>query len=253
MDENGLLAPDAALTLLCTMHFPRSAERRREFYAVSWAHAIRSKETGSNKFSLTTESFEVLADARPREQVMHDVRERFLRGILVGEILALICCHAQQDPTSASRNKAQNLQRTALKMAAKTDPSLRLPSSEGTQHTNWRRFSPVAHLWAGLILASNCGCGESDIFDFRNFQFGYHDIPQLLGLAESFRRFGEQFKSAGQRPTADSPLKTVLDPNQTWKCPDDLDIPEIELELDFDGDMSWLLDQYNYTKIYGLK
>ena len=39
----------------------------------------------------------------------------------------------------------------------------------------------------------------------------------------------------------------------TWKCPEDLEVPEVELDLSFDDAMSWLFDQYNYAKFYGMK
>ena len=252
-DGNGALRDDAPLWLLAILHFPRSPERQQEFYAASWAAAIASREIKPERTSLDPEALELLADAVPFEQQLKNFRNRFFRGLLVGEVLAYICCQAQNDPASASRNKAQHLQRMNLNAAAKEDPDLGFPISERTQHDSWKELSPAAHLWAALFLLSCEGSDGHDHLKLGRLRLKHDDIPRLLGHAEFFRKIGEALVPKGQRPTAKSPSSSVLDPEDTWKCPKDLEVPEVELDLSFDDALSGLFDQYNYPRLYGIK
>lgn len=252
-DGDGVLQDDAPLWLLAIMHFPSSLERQQEFYAASWARMILSREARPESMTLGSEAVELLADAKTFDQQQKDIQALFVRGYLVGEVLALICFKSQYDPASASRNKAQYLQRLCLEDAARANPRMSWPKSERSQHQSWREFSPVAHLWAGLILFSQWESGSSEDASFRVLGFRHDEIPQLLGFAEYFRKIGEKFEPTGQRPTAESPSKTVLDPEETWKCPEDLEIPEVDLEFTPSEETVSLLDQYNYVKIYGVK
>ena len=253
MNENGDLADDAPLTLLAVMNFPRSLERQTEYYAASWARVITSREIPPDRMSMSPGAVTLLANASPFEQQQKDVQNRFIRALQVGETLALVCCMIQNDPSSASRNKAQYLQRKNLDAEVEADPSLKLTRSERSQHENWREFSPVAHLWAGLLVFSHEGVTDSNDVTVEKFKVKHDDIPRMLGLAEFFRKIGETFVPAGQRPTEKSPSTTILDPDETWKCPEELEIPTVDLDLLFDDDMSWFLSQYNYSKIYGMK
>lgn len=252
-DGDSVLRVDAPLWLAAIMCFPRSIERQMEFYASTWAHAIASREIKPERASLDPEALAWLASAAPFKQQVKDFRAWYIRGFLVGEVLAYICCQAQIDPASASRNKAQYLQRMNLEAASETGPTPGVPISERSQHESWKVFSPSAHLWTAMFLLS---CGESD--DPGKLKFGtlmlkHDDIPRLLGYAEFFRKIGETLVPKGQRPTANSPCSSVLDPEDTWKPPEDLEVPEVELDLFFDDAMSSLFGQYNYAKLYGLK
>jgi len=252
-DEKGDLADDAPLSLLAVMCFPRSRQRQQEFFAARWARAIISRESPPKDFSLGLEAVTLLAEATPLDQQTKKLRRNFLRGLLVGEILAYICCLYQNNPTSASRSKAQYLQRRNLDAAAREHSSIELPRSERSQQENWDEFSPVAHLWAGLMMISKTPSSDSDSLDLNELRFTHDDIPELLGIAEFFRKIGEDLTPSGQRPTSKSPATTVLNPDETWKCPAELKIPQIETELVFDDDMSRILNTYNYAKLYGLK
>lgn len=253
LDESGELREDAQLTVLTVMLFPNSIERQNELYITALANTIGARDAVFDWGPLGPEMIKFLLGVKPIVEQLKDLQPRFHRGLLVGEVLAYICCQAQNDPGSASRNKAQSLQRMNLDAAAKEHPTLKLAKSERSQNNRWKDFSAAAHLWAGMYLLSRDGSSESDHLDLRILRDGSDALVRLLGFAEFFRKIGEEFVPDNQRPTEESPATTVLNPDETWKCPDNLVIPEVELELLFDEDMSWLLDQYNYLKIYVVK
>ena len=253
LEESGALREDAQLTVLTVMLFPNSIERQNELYITALANTIAARGAGFDWGPLGPEMIKFLLGVKPVEEQLNDLQPRFHSGLLVGEVLAYTCCQAQNDPGSASRNKAQALQRMNLDAAAKEHPTLKLAKSERSQNHRWKEFSAAAHLWAGLYLLSRDGSPESDRHDLRILRDGSDALVRLLGFAEFFRKIGETFVAANQRPTVKSPATSVLNPDETWKCPDNLVVPEVKLELLFDEDVSWLLGQYNYAELYGIK
>jgi len=254
MDENGGLRGDAFLTVLAVMLFPESVERQNELYITNMVNIVESKDTDFDWGPLGSEMVRFLLHAKPPEEQPKDFRRRYLRGMMVGEVLLITCYQIQNDSAAASRNKAQYLQREGLDASVEKHLRMRLPKSDRAQHESWRLFSSVAHLWAALkLLMSYHDTDDSEPLGIFEFRGAFDDIPQLLGIAECFRKIGEKFVSEGQRPTTESPSTTVLDPEETWKCPEELEIPDVDFDFAPSDEMTTLLDQYNYAKLYGLK
>ena len=253
-DENGGLRYDAPLTVLTTMLFPESLERQNELYITIMANFFESKNTDFEWGPRGSEMIKFLLHAKPLEQQSKDLRLRYLRGLMVGEVLSMICYQIQNDPATASRNKAQYLQRKELDASVEKHLKVRLPKSDRAQHESWREFSPVAHLWAALkLLVLFHDTDDSEPLGIFDCQCAFDDIPELFGVAECFRKAGEEFVPSGQRPTPKSPASTVLDPKKTWKCPEGLEIPENKVAFHFDESASQVFDQYNYAKLFGMK
>lgn len=254
MDENGELRHDAPLTVLAVMLFPESIERQNEFYITGMANIVESRDTNFDWGSLGSEMVRFFLHTTPLEQQSMDFRHRYLRGLMVGEVLTMICYQIQNDPATASRNKAQYLQREGFDASVEKDLKVRLPKKERAQHESWRVFSPVAHLWAALkLLMFFHDTDDSEPLGIFDCQCAFDDILELLGIAGYFRKAGEEFVPSGQRPTPKAPEATVLDPKKTWKCPEGLEIPETQVELLFDEGLFKVLDQYNHFALFGMK
>ncbi len=92
-------------------------------------------------------------------------------------------------------------------------PGFLLPSSRSTVRRAWREYSSVAHLWFATAFRPPKPDEELRAY-----------LWEFLGLAETLRRRAESIFPHGQ-------TKPLLDPEHSWKCPEDFDLPEVEIEL----------------------
>jgi hypothetical protein len=83
----------------------------------------------------------------------------------------------------------------------------------------WRTFRPVAHLWAAHYMAANTP--ELPRADRRRNP----PLQQFLGMAEALRAMGEAQR---MRQSAE----TLLNPDATWRVPDDLFVPVVNIYWD---------------------
>jgi hypothetical protein len=91
-----------------------------------------------------------------------------------------------------------------------------LKSSERTLKEAWKKYTPVAHLWA----AANSVASE----EFRASGLEPAKLRMFLAYAEYLRRRGE----AWTHPHGREPL---LDPNETWKVPPDFALPKVSIKV----------------------
>jgi hypothetical protein len=75
----------------------------------------------------------------------------------------------------------------------------------------WRKYRPVSHFWAGLAIASSLEVTERGFLEF-------------LAGAEELRRRGEAYRPLhGRQP--------YLNPNETWKVPEQAMLPSVAVSL----------------------
>jgi hypothetical protein len=96
-------------------------------------------------------------------------------------------------------------------------------ASEATIRRWWDEFAPAAHLGAVLLFHLDSVRADPAGMGLRT---SYSPIGAGSGLAwaEALRVAGEQYK-------APHSLKTLLDPERTWKMPPSLQLPYVRLDL----------------------
>ena len=133
---------------------------------------------------------------------------RVERGHFAGQVLMLTLAKAEAGEKRPSVNAALSDLQPALEK--------RLGWGKGAGITKldaaWQHFRPTAHLWAAREALIVCD--------------GYDPLLFLewIIVAEELRHRGEALRP----PNAGSP---VLDPDKTWKMPDELELPAVPLEL----------------------
>lgn len=78
-----------------------------------------------------------------------EVRERWRRGLVAGEVLRFITRIALQDPSKVSLSKAIDQAALYFQKDVRTADAERL--GKDTIRDYWTTFLPVAHLWAGYL------------------------------------------------------------------------------------------------------
>ena len=131
------------------------------------------------------------------------------RGAQAGYVLLLTLARVE----AGEKRTGVHVASSDVQYALKKRPRWRGGGGETDLKTTWGDFRPVAHLWAAQSMCS---------------MFKLGDDPQVLlewiAGAEDLRRRGEAFKP----PKAKTP---VLDPDTTWRMPDELALPPPTLVL----------------------
>jgi hypothetical protein len=182
--------------------------------------------------ALATSSVECLlsiADRLPREGLLDlallqretlrvaDVQERsrarFFDGVRAGkylqETVGLIAMARPMKMSEIARRLAKGL--------PSPYPSINTKTFE--THL-WKRHRPVAHFWAASLDLNFARAGGGYAFPCQPAELG-----DFLATAEAYRKLGERTRARQSR-------HTVLDPSETVKLPQALNVPVISLQFE---------------------
>jgi len=210
--------PAALDRLDAVMAWPRDAERRRAF--VQALHAERLARLGEGAETASGKALRgVLGWARDeRMDAWHrdggwgaaalghpgaaaavgEWRARQRAGFVAAEILLYVLTPAKGSGARGSVGEAVYLLSGHLRAQE------RGPASRERLMAAWAEMRPVAPLWAAV---EHLGAYEA----------GSVALGELLAVAEKLRRRGEE--------------RGVLDPTETWRLPDGLALPPVEVAL----------------------
>lgn len=183
--------------LLDVMHTPAGTESGALFDAIE-ADALLLEKRGRSGRAVQNH---LLASKRQLKS-----RESW-RGFTVGYVLMVSLAEAEAGETRGVHAGALSHVQEALQK--------RLGCGAGISELkrSWQYFRPVAHLWAAQNIW-RCPMKELD----------HPELLEWTAVAEELRRRGEALRP----PKAKTP---VLDPDTTWRMPDELALPSVTVEL----------------------
>ena len=152
-----------------------------------------------------------------------------------GVLLYFIVGLSQHRPKDASVLKAVELYASFAESDAQDRD---LPRSPAFIKDKWAVYKPVSHFWA----ASHTMGQHLPNFDHEEVP---HEIfLDFLGLSEWYRRQGESIVARAQAKKHGP----VLNPSETYRLPDNLDVPLIEADLPIGQEVAAILANYRAPK-----
>jgi hypothetical protein len=175
----------------------------------------------SNEWLKSYGGISVLNRSRSIEENWASIEQGIHKGLMVGLILCLALMMAKSGyPTSI--NRAISMIEQRLKELPNRGQKSG-PLSEGRLIKLWKKYKPVAHLWAAYQILHR-DYEETDPARFLNLAFMSIELPELLAVAEICRRFGTQFKPLNTN-------KPLLDPAESWRCPKGLQLTDLAITI----------------------
>lgn len=245
-DGKGGLKPGALDTLMAVMAYPSDepAEvEQRKLLQCLWLYCdflSPEREKSSEAIPIEIRDLRRLLFLNP-QKVHDDYEKQRQKGHIAGHILSNIEIVARITPGKASVNRAVGVALMVARgkgkigeavLATRPDfeiqvgPDWKRPwegqsrsprynISEAKIREYWSNFKSVSHFWAAQTYSKNrslFGAAEDKSYEFLD----------LLADAEHLRKIGEGHFARGQKKHNNS----TLDPDATWKTPDDLALPE---------------------------
>lgn len=223
-DGQGALKLDAPFICWATMLFPDDEEKREQMAWRTLVAAILAEAAEAGEENVTidlADQVELVASAH-LDRLPEVLAKRTAAGRAAGDILQHLVAFAAHVPEHASVHKAtyvvcQQLKESSAQGRRKT------PASRSWARTAWSQFKCVSHLWAAFLnfgeLAKEAGMPDLHIVEASPEALFY-----FLTISEWYRHQGESILPQSQ-------VIPTLDPTVTWKVPDDLILPELELSL----------------------
>ena len=216
-DGHGNLAPLAHEKVLAAMVHPQDIDCYAQYLAWSIVNAFAKEPKDGQPAGVARIPREVLA-AVLLSPSFKDVSELAKREIesahIVGEMLEIILsCRYHHPEYPPSISKARDVMSALRRTRARADADPSVSHSVSFLKEQWRKFKPVAHLWAAHNLI------ESQ--KLREAIWGLEDERALLlflGVAERLRRQAEEIVPHGRS-------EPILIPAEMWTVPTDLNIP----------------------------
>jgi hypothetical protein len=203
-------------TIKALMFYPDAPEKRQQYFDLYQGISVTRRQLPARGDDLA----DALVPASNALGYLHartrsETTMRLERGKIAGGILVLI--KQLKDHVGAeSANKAVYILQRWVKDAGMVSEVSVLESEIWAY---WTQFKPVAHLWAVFYLSA---CGG-----IPNGRSSYSSLEALLAFlarAESFRHFGVMHYTKRSR-------FPVLPPNEMWTVPDDVSLPDIEVNV----------------------
>jgi hypothetical protein len=196
------------------MLYPDDTEEQQIYVRLHQGlHATQKPGQGAQGLAMLDSA--LLKDLYGRKEP--EMRTRHEQGRLAGGILVLIK-QLQDHDVEESVNKAMHMLGHWHKARDLVCP---IPTGRTRLRHYWAQFKSVAHLWADVYLRKRHALGTQS-----QPQTSPEKIVAFLARAEWFRRFGEQHPTKRSNP----PLPT-LPPQDTWRVPEGLTLPPVDLRL----------------------
>jgi hypothetical protein len=222
-DGNGNGLVIGPLKVLATMLHPESEDRRK-----MWMASVMLEVAAQRKVEPPNTPMEIL-DMIHRSSGPRSIKRtavlNFNCGRLAGEVLLSVLSSAEYEPRHATVRKALAL---VGRHIVRNWPA-GSPASPSSLKAIWKKFKPVAHLWAAARYELEMHRREaSELLE-------YWMLPdrflRFLAVAEKLRVMGENHRPLGGRNNSSVLDRHVLNPDVTWKFPSDLELPEVTVRM----------------------
>lgn len=209
-DENDTVQTSFKLAAL--MHYPHDWQKREEFYAINntqhtqkmsrmiLGRPVAKITEDENINILLSRLSDTHGDLPNQSKLAH---MGILSGLRLMHVIAL--------DAIANKGSFVNADELLPYLDIKDGANKKVSTAKGSIHRAWKIMMPVAHIWAAYNLSQQ----------FTNIDEPTHEARTLIGLAEWFRHFGENFCPK----TTSRPL---LDPEQTWRPPENFQFKAYE-------------------------
>ncbi len=213
-DSESLFAIGTQLNAVMT--YPNNWQLRKElivFKTVDWEQIKAARIHGSPIAQITKDPkidswLSHLAHMQKRH-IMPELTKRNHSGSIAGKRL-YYTAGLEIHGLGGSFNKADEL---IPYQDMRDGAGRKIPTAKGSLHRNWRDYKDVAHLWVAEWI-------------FRMTNRSANNMPEyypekLIGIAEWFRKFGEELCPGNTK-------KPILNPETTWKAPADFEFEEFD-------------------------
>ena len=231
----------ACARVVRVMCYPDSEEDRREFLRSiqAWTAAEAFNDDPPLPSDMAPKDVRMaLADGLSLHTALSKAAKSVrYEGALSGEILLFILRCAEHSPKDMSVLKAVDLIGRALvkdSVRIRKQGGRTIAASRTVIMNAWTAFRPVAHFWAAVQLWKV----EGRVTEWPYLLFRVDDLLEFIALAEDLRHRGEALYAHGQKTLG----RSVLDPSATWRAPDCLALPNVQVTLPplTDQEKSWL-------------
>ena len=217
------------------MH-PKDEKLRREFVKVSSASLaeVDGPEGALLRSTLRVDEHamaEIAALPSHSAVMKRAIDASWFAGDAAGDILLHVLAAASDRPADATVRRAIFLLERRNVVGKSRCGKVR-PASRAAITAAWAAYRSVAHFYAAINLQRR---RRNDLW-----LAYFDDMPMLLTGAECLRRRGEAFYPPGSK-------KPVLRPDETWRIPQDLKLPEVNISLEGIDDWSTTrLEEYRH-------
>ncbi len=231
-DEAGRLKPLAPIIVAATMLSPTDENRRDQIFATGYTDTVLQVRQ-----AIPPEIAEVTHRGPSVAGISREAKYQGYLGWIAGQILIFVLRCATHRPEDASLRKAIHIMGPALEREARLQKRP-FPSSNAKLWDGWGKYKSVCHLWAALHIL---GEGENGL-NPENLEFllNPENLLEFLGTAEFLRSKGERHYAPPRRTKA----QPLLAPNETWKAPENLNLPHIAFGAPplFKHELDWLAE-----------
>jgi hypothetical protein len=219
------------------MLFPSqgSALHRRSYLAQHVGASILKDQNPQIIVEIDRGFLTQLLDSPSRDEVKRLAERHAAGGSMAGVLLYFIVSLAQNRPQDASVLKAIDLYISLIKR----EPEDRTrPHSPAFVKGRWTVYKPVSHFWAASHSVAQ------HYPDFDHEEVPHEVFLDFLGLSEWFRGQGESIVARAQAKKHGP----VLNPSETYRLPDNLEIPLMEADLPIGSEAAAILTRYRAPK-----
>ena len=238
IDETGKLVPLAPVIVAAAMLSPTDENRRDQIFATGYTDTVLQVRQ-----AIPPEIAEVTHRGPSVAGISRGAQYQGYLGFVAGQTLLFVLRCATHRPEDASVRKAIHIMGPALEREARLQER-KFPASTAKLWDGWGKYKSVCHLWAALHIL---GEGENGL-NPENLEFllNPETLLEFLGTAEILRGKGEKHFAPPRRTKA----LPLLAPNETWKAPDNLNLPHIAFEPPplFTHELEWLAEYRAPTK-----
>ena len=236
-DAEGRFRDFAPAILSAHMLFPSSdsAKHRNSYIACHVGEHILKDRNPNILVEIDRGFLTGLLDSPSREEIKKLAELHSGGGSMAGALLYFIVGLSQKRPKDASVLKAVELYTSF----ADSDTEGRdLPHSPAFIKDKWATYKPVSHYWAASHTM------RQHLPDFEHEEAPHEIFIDFLGLSEWFRMQGESIVARAQAKWHGP----VLNPAETYRLPDNLDVPLIEADLPIGPEAEKILAKYQAPK-----
>jgi hypothetical protein len=182
----------------------------------------RFSESGMSLSELRQILFRLLPSQLTSKSLAEEGLTNFGKGLVAGQILAILIRLADTAPALATLNKARHLAIAKLRkhvLAPNGEPKVDAPLSVRAIKDVWAKFKPVCHLYAAFAVLS-----DEHARDAKSGELSRQTMRRLLAIAEWYRSRGQDHRSPGSSaPT--------LNETEMWTVPANIDLKDVDVSF----------------------
>lgn len=242
------------LKVWAVMSHPNDAVQREQLLEVLYFQTLvhMQQAAGNQDMHVSVDQLGRLLNTPNWREVVNCSFKNSYGGLFAGHVLAGFLLMRLGDLEGPSVRKAVWLLKKRIQWHRQQiwkEGERILPTSERTIYNYWEEFKPVAHFWAIYAIKYSVGNQIPFIADVMLDKWydlkdkGQKELRTFLSMAESLRRFNEDFIQEWQK----NPQPT-LPPETMWRIADeylaDRDlIEEMEIGISNMENFNWIIDQ----------